>query len=79
LALLVVVFSYSSEFFFTQRNGLNIHDQVTVLGILAIGMTAVNVIGGIDLSVGSVLAFSMMMLGRFYQDQGQAQGVAIPV
>ncbi|KPX70943.1 Ribose ABC transporter permease [Pseudomonas amygdali pv. photiniae] len=63
LALLLVVFSFSSEFFFTLRNGLNILDQVTVLGILAIGMTAVIVIGGIDLSVGSVLAFSMMMLG----------------
>ncbi|NVL43133.1 ABC transporter permease, partial [Pseudomonas syringae pv. actinidiae] len=39
LALLLVVFSFSSEFFFTLRNGLNILDQVTVLGILAIGMT----------------------------------------
>ena len=63
LVLLVLVFSFSSEFFFSLRNGLNILDQVTVLGILAIGMTAVIVIGGIDLSVGSVLAFSMMMLG----------------
>ncbi|EPN38841.1 ribose ABC transporter permease, partial [Pseudomonas syringae pv. actinidiae ICMP 18807] len=79
LALLLVVFSFSSEFFFTLRNGLNILDQVTVLGILAIGMTAVIVIGGIDLSVGSVLAFSMMMLGWLYQDQGLALGLAIPV
>jgi len=42
---------------------LNILDQVTVLGILAIGMTAVIVIGGIDLSVGSVLALAMMIMG----------------
>jgi ribose transport system permease protein len=79
LALLVLVFSFSSEFFFSVRNGLNILDQVTVLGILAIGMTAVIVIGGIDLSVGSVLAFSMMMLGWLYQDQGMALGLAIPL
>ena len=79
LVLLVLVFSFSSEFFFSLRNGLNILDQVTVLGILAIGMTAVIVIGGIDLSVGSVLAFSMMMLGWLYQDQAVPLGFAIPI
>ncbi len=63
LLVLCVVFSFASEYFFTVRNALNILDQVTVLGILAIGMTAVIVIGGIDLSVGSVLAFSMMVMG----------------
>lgn len=79
LALLVLVFSFSSDYFFSVRNGLNILDQVTVLGILALGMTAVIVIGGIDLSVGSVLAFSMMMLGWLYQDVGLALGLAIPL
>ncbi len=49
--------------FLSVRNALNILDQVTVLGILAIGMTAVIVIGGIDLSVGSVLALAMMIMG----------------
>ena len=78
LALLVLVFSFSSEYFFSVRNGLNILDQVTVLGILALGMTAVIVIGGIDLSVGSVLALSMMMLGWLYQDVGLPLAVAIP-
>ncbi len=77
LALLVLVFSFSSDYFFSVRNGLNILDQVTVLGILALGMTAVIVIGGIDLSVGSVLAFSMMMLGWLYQDVGVPLGLAI--
>lgn len=79
LALLVLVFSFSSDYFFSVRNGLNILDQVTVLGILALGMTAVIVVGGIDLSVGSVLAFSMMMLGWLYQDVGLALGLAIPL
>jgi ribose transport system permease protein len=79
LALLVLVFSFSSDYFFSVRNGLNILDQVTVLGILALGMTAVIVIGGIDLSVGSVLAFSMMMLSWLYQDVGLSLGLAIPL
>jgi ribose transport system permease protein len=38
-------------------------DQITVIGIMAIGMTMVILIGGIDLSVGSVLALSAMVMG----------------
>ena len=67
LVLLCVIFSLTTDVFLTWRNALNVIDQITVLGILAIGMTAVIVIGGIDLSVGSVLAFSMMMMGWLYQ------------
>ncbi len=65
LILLCVLFSVLSPFFLQVRNWLNILDQVTVGGIVAIGMTAVIIIGGIDLSVGSVLAFAMMMMGWF--------------
>ena len=67
MVLLCVIFSLTTDVFLTWRNALNVIDQITVLGILAIGMTAVIVIGGIDLSVGSVLAFSMMMMGWLYQ------------
>ncbi|WP_199249615.1 ABC transporter permease [Grimontia hollisae] len=70
LVLLIIVFSFSSEYFFSLRNGLNILDQITVLGILALGMTAVIIIGGIDLSVGSVLAFSMMVMGWLERQMG---------
>lgn len=64
LLLLCVVFSFSTNgAFLSVRNGLNVLDQVTVLGILSIGMTAVIVTGGIDLSVGSNLALSMMVMG----------------
>ena len=77
LIILCVVFSLSSDFFLSVRNALNILDQVTVLGILAIGMTAVIIIGGIDLSVGSVLALSMMMMGWLQRDVGVPLGLAI--
>ena len=56
--------------FLSIRNGLNVVDQVPVLGIVAIGMTAVIVIGGIDLSVGSILALSMMAMGWLSNDKG---------
>ncbi|HEY5742533.1 MAG TPA: ABC transporter permease [Terrimicrobiaceae bacterium] len=77
LVLLCVFFSVTTDVFLTWRNWLNIIDQITVLGILAIGMTAVIIIAGIDLSVGSVLAFSMMMMGWLNQAMGLPLGLAI--
>lgn len=56
LLLLCVFLTFASENFLSLRNGLNILDQITVLGIMAVGMTFVILLGGIDLSVGSVLA-----------------------
>ena len=65
VGLCVLIFSFAliSPYFLTPRNLLNVLDQVTVLGLLAIGMTLVIITGGIDLSVGSILAFSMMSMG----------------
>jgi ribose transport system permease protein len=77
LVVLCVVFSVLSPYFLSIRNGLNVIDQVTVLGIIAIGMTAVIVIGGIDLSVGSTLALSMMVMGWLANDKGLPFGLAI--
>lgn len=70
LILLCVLFAFTSPVFVRLRNALNIIDQVTVLGILAIGMTAVIVIGGIDLSVGAILALSTMTMGWISRDFG---------
>ncbi len=70
LIALCVAFSLLSDVFLTARDTLNVLDQVTVLGILALGMTGVIVIGGIDLSVGSMLALSIMVLGWLPRDYG---------
>ncbi len=70
LALLCVAFSLSSPVFLSLRNALNVIDQVTVIGILSVGMTAVIVIGGIDLSVGAVLALCTMTMGWTFRDSG---------
>ncbi|RFC63405.1 ABC transporter permease [Fulvimarina endophytica] len=58
LFLLVLGFAATSPAFFTVNNGLTILLQTSVVGLLGIGMTMVIVTGGIDLSVGSVLALS---------------------
>jgi ribose transport system permease protein len=63
LVLLCVFLSFSTDTFLSMRNFLNVMDQITVLGVMAVGMTLVILIGGIDLSVGSVLALSGMVMG----------------
>ena len=59
ILLLVVIFmSFANEFFFTQRNLLNIGRQASVVAIVALGQTLVIIARGIDLSVGSVIGLS---------------------
>ncbi len=66
LALLVIVvfFSIASEHFLSANNITNILTQITINLILAVGMTFVILIGGIDLSVGSVMAFAAIVAGK---------------
>ncbi|MBS1164436.1 MAG: rbsC 1 [Proteobacteria bacterium] len=63
LLALCLFLSFTSDTFLTLRNILNVMDQITVIGVMALGMTLVILLGGIDLSVGSVLALSGMVLG----------------
>ncbi|WP_029210903.1 ABC transporter permease [Arsenicicoccus bolidensis] len=70
LVVLAVALFIATPAFLTVNNLLNILDQITILGVLALGMTFVIVTGGIDLSVGAVLAFSMMVLGWTSHDAG---------
>ncbi|WP_217997791.1 ABC transporter permease [Paraburkholderia kururiensis] len=78
LVLLCAVISVLTPSFLSVRNLLNVLDQITVLGIMALGMTAVIIIGGIDLSVGSVLALAMMVMGWLANTAGLPFAVAIP-
>jgi len=77
LLVLCAFLTFATDSFLSVRNFLNILDQVTVLGIMAVGMTFVILIGGIDLSVGSVLALSMMVLGYMNVEAGMPMAVAI--
>jgi ribose transport system permease protein len=75
LVIMIVFLSLATDTFFSLRNFLNVMDQITVIGIMAIGMTVVILIGGIDLSVGSVLALSAMVMGYL----GNHVGVPFPL
>lgn len=77
LLALFLVLSLTTPGFFSRSNLLNVIDQVTVLSIIAVGATAVIITGGIDLSVGSVLALSTMVLGWLAHDGGQPMWVAM--
>lgn len=70
LILLCIFLSFATDKFMSVRNLLNILDQITVLGIMAVGMTLVILIGGIDLAVGSVLALAMMVMGYLANQVG---------
>lgn len=58
LLTLIVVVSILSPSFLSSKNIFNILRQTSVNGIIAAGMTFVILTGGIDLSVGSILAIS---------------------
>ena len=47
--------------FFTVANLLNVLRQSSIIGVVSLGMTVVILTGGIDLSVGSVLALSSLV------------------
>jgi len=65
LVLLFVAASLLSEYFLTVRNLLNVSRQVASNGIISVGMTLTILTGGIDLSVGSVIGLSAVLLARF--------------
>lgn len=63
LLLLVIIISVMNPKFLTTYNILNIFRQVSINGLIALGMTFVILTGGIDLSVGAILGLSGMVLG----------------
>ena len=65
LLALVIVMSFLSDRFLTLPNMLNIFRQVSIMGIMAVGMTMVILSQGIDLSVGSLLALSGAVTAGF--------------
>lgn len=61
IVVLVVFAAFASDAFLTQRNIVNVSRQLVTNGFLSLGMLMVVRTGGIDLSVGSVLAFAGLL------------------
>jgi len=66
LIALCIVLTFMSPSFFSLTNMFNIGQQVAILAVIAIGGTAVIVLGGIDLSVGSILALAGAVVGYLH-------------
>ncbi len=77
LVLLVLGFSLMSPLFLTPGNVSNIFTQIAINVILAVGMTFVILIGGIDLSVGSVMALCAVIAGTVMKIPGLSVEMAI--
>ncbi|MBO9600376.1 MAG: sugar ABC transporter permease YjfF [Cohnella sp.] len=88
LSIAVTVFLFAVMFlagsfrytgFFSLQIILNLLIDNAFLLIVAVGMTFVIVTGGIDLSVGSVIALTTMMSASLVQEQGWPPAVVIPL
>jgi inositol transport system permease protein len=58
LLLLIAVFAAQNPRFLSLRNAANILTEVSIYGVIAVGMTFVILTAGVDLAVGSLLAFA---------------------
>jgi len=76
LVLLCAVFASMSPVFLTERNLLNVLNQVSINATLAIGVTFVILIGGIDLGLGSYVALTGCLAAMF---AGSGQGAFVPI
>jgi ribose transport system permease protein len=74
LCLLSALLSILSPHFLSVSNLRNVLEQTTINAVVAVGMTFVVISGGIDLSVGSVVAFSGVLLAS-----ALAAGAPVPV
>ena len=67
LIIMIIGLSLVQPAFRSTANIINILNQTAIFGIMAVGLTFVIISGGIDLSVGSVLALSGVIMGAMSQ------------
>ena len=76
LLALIVFFAMENSRFLSLRNLSNILTEVSIYGIIAVGMTFVILTGGVDLAVGSLLAFAGMLGAYVAQAIGAGAGLS---
>jgi ribose/xylose/arabinose/galactoside ABC-type transport system permease subunit len=78
ILVIVVIMSLVKPVFLSGENILNVLRQVSINGILAIGITFVIMTGGIDLSIGSIVAVTAVLVGSLLE-QGHGVVTAITI
>lgn len=79
LLVLVVVFSLTSERFFSQTVLINVLTQTSIYVIAGVGMTIVLTGGGIDISIGSVIGLTATVMGIAMIDHGLPVGLGLVI
>ncbi len=79
LLVICIILTIMSDSFLKLQNFSNIMRQITVNVILACGMTMVIILGGIDLSVGSIIAVSGCLCCGLITNVGMPSIAAIPI
>ncbi len=77
LVLVSVIFSALTPYFLKERNLINIGLQGSINAVVALGMTIVIINGGIDLSVGSIVALTSLIAAQVMVDTHQIIGSII--
>lgn len=79
LALLVlcIVFTIAAPRFASGTNITNILTQISINTVISVGMTFAILLGGIDLSVGSVLALATIIAGKIITNPSFSAGTAV--
>lgn len=77
LVLEIIFFAIAHENFLTSTNLLSVGRQISFIGIASIGMTMVMITGGIDISVGSMLALAGVVSAKLLVDGGVPLPLAI--
>ena len=75
----VIILTFSNENFLTTRNLYNQGRLLAEIGLMALPMTFIIITGGIDLSVGSILGLSAILVGYVWKNLGLPLEVAIVI
>jgi ribose/xylose/arabinose/galactoside ABC-type transport system permease subunit len=76
LVILIITMSFGNSHFFTANNLLNILRDMAVYGVIAFGMTMVLILAEVDLSIGSTIALSGVLVAKI---TGMLAKVGIPM
>lgn len=77
LLALCVIISIAEPAFRTVGNMINILQQVTVIAVIALGVNIVIFTGGIDISVGSMVGFTGIVMGKIIVEQGMSPVIGV--
>lgn len=77
LIIICIVFAVTTPHFASYANLTNILTQISINTVISVGMTFVILLGGIDLSVGSVLALATIVAGLTLTNEALPVGLTI--